>query len=263
MYSIISFPSLGIEINPPFGIFNIRFYGIILTFGILLAVYYCTKRCNEFNIAENDILDGVMWIVPISILCARFYYCIFSEHWEDYKSNIFNLLNIRQGGLAIYGGIIGAIVCIVIYTKIRKINLLSLLDLVSLGFLIGQSIGRWGNFFNREAFGCETDSLLRMGLYDKVSEQFIYYHPTFLYESVWNLIGFLILHKLSKNRKYEGQIILSYIAWYGLGRAMIEGLRTDSLYIGDFRVSQLIAVISFIISMSILIYNYIIKKDKL
>ena len=127
---------------------------------------------------------------------------------------------------------------------VKKLKLPALLDLVALGFLIGQSIGRWGNFFNREAFGAATDSFFRMGLFNTISQEVEYYHPTFLYESVWNAAGFVLLHFLSKHRKYDGQIALGYAAWYGLGRTFIEGLRVDSLYWGNFRVSQLLAAVS-------------------
>ena len=130
-----------------------------------------------------------------------------------------------------------------------------MLDITSLGFLIGQAIGRWGNFFNREAFGAQTDSVLRMGLLNEVTGEVIYWHPTFLYESVWNAAGFVLLHFLSKKRRYDGQIALGYVAWYGLGRAVIEGLRTDSLYWGSFRVSQVLAGVSCLLAIGILVWQ--------
>ena len=151
---------------------------------------------------------------------------------------------------------LGAVAAIAVFCLVKKINLPALLDLVFLGFLIGQSIGRWGNFFNREAFGEETDSFLRMGLLNSSTGQVEYHHPTFLYESVWNAIGFVLLHFLSKKRKYDGQIALGYCAWYGLGRAIIEGLRTDSLYIGNtnLRVSQLLAALSCVVAVAVLLF---------
>jgi phosphatidylglycerol:prolipoprotein diacylglycerol transferase len=190
-------------------------------------------------------------------LCARLYYCVFE--WDNYKNNPISIFYIWQGGLAIYGGVIGAAIGIIVYTRIKKLNLGALLDLVSLGFLIGQSIGRWGNFMNREAFGAPTESFLRMGLFNSRTGAFEYYHPTFLYESVWNAIGFVLLHFLSKRRKYDGQIALGYLAWYGLGRALIEGLRTDSLYLGAFRVSQLLAAVTCaagVILLMVLSFRY-------
>ncbi len=256
--SPITFPGLGWELDPAaglsFGSFSFKFYGLLIALGLLLAVVYAWRRCGEFGIKQDDISDGVLWIVPVSVLCARLYYCIFE--WERYAGNPISIFYIWEGGLAIYGGVLGAAACVAIYCKIKKISLPALLDLVALGFLIGQFVGRWGNFFNREAFGSQTDFFLRMGLAltedGKVSTDVFYYHPTFLYESVWNLIGFLGLHLLSKRRQYDGQIALGYAAWYGLGRTFIEALRTDSLYLGPFRISQLLAAVSCIAAVSVL-----------
>ena len=257
MYTEISFPSLGLTMNPPrnleIGPFNVYFYGIIIALGMVLAVMYACRRSKEFGITEDDLLDGVLWVTPFAIICARAYYCIFS--WDYYGKHLVEVFYIWNGGLAIYGGVLGAALGLAVFCKIKKIKLPMLMDLVSLGFLIGQSMGRWGNFFNREAFGAETESFLRMGLQNGYTGQVTYYHPTFFYESVWNAAGFLLLHKLSKKRQYDGQIALGYAAWYGLGRAFIEGLRTDSLYLGPFRVSQLLATISCIAALSVLIWQ--------
>ena len=257
MYTEISFPSLGLTMNPPrnleIGPFNIYFYGIIIALGMVLAVMYACRRSKEFGITEDDLLDGVLWVTPFAIICARAYYCIFS--WDYYGKHLIEVFYIWNGGLAIYGGVLGAALGLAVFCKIKKIKLPMLMDLVSLGFLIGQSMGRWGNFFNREAFGAETTSFLRMGLMNAYTGQVTYYHPTFFYESVWNAVGFFLLHKLSKKRQYDGQIALSYVAWYGLGRAFIEGLRTDSLYLGPFRVSQLLAAVSCIAALSVLIWQ--------
>ena len=257
MYTEISFPSLGLTMNPPrnleIGPFNIYLYGIVIALGLVLAVIYACRRSKEFGIREDDLLDGVLWVTPFAILCARAYYCIFS--WESYASDPIRVLYIWEGGLAIYGGVLGAIIGVTVFCKLKHIKLPMLLDLVSLGFLIGQSMGRWGNFFNREAFGAETTSFLRMGLMNSYTGTVTYYHPTFFYESAWNAVGFLLLHHLSKKRQYDGQIALSYAAWYGLGRAFIEGLRTDSLYWGPFRVSQLLAAISCIAAVVVLLWQ--------
>jgi len=257
MYTEISFPSLGLTLNPPrsleIGPMNIYFYGIVIAFGLILAVVYASRRSKQFGITEDDLLDGVLWVTPFAILCARAYYCIFS--WEHYADNPISVLYIWEGGLAIYGGVLGAALGVAVFCRIKRIKLPMLLDLVSLGFLIGQSIGRWGNFFNREAFGAETTSFLRMGLLNSYTGQVTYYHPTFFYESVWNAAGFLLLHHLSKKRQYDGQIALGYAAWYGLGRAFIEGLRTDSLYWGPFRVSQLLAAVSCIAAVAVLLWQ--------
>ena len=264
-FSNIQFPSLGLEMNPPRGFplfgFDIRFYGVVIAVGLLLAVMYGLKRSKQFGLKEDDILDGVLGIVPFAIICARLYYCIFS--WDSYKADPISILYIWQGGLAIYGGVIGAAIGVVVFAllKRKKVRLTAVLDLVAIAFLIGQSIGRWGNFFNREAFGAETDSFLRMGLMNKVTEQYIYVHPTFLYESLWNLVGFIALHFLSKRRQYDGQIALGYVFWYGLGRTFIEGLRADSLYWGSFRVSQLLAAIScFAAAIALILLAF--KKHK-
>ena len=263
-YSVISFPSLGISVNPPrsisLGPLNIYFYGIIIACGLVLAVLYCMNRSKEFGIQEDDILDGVLWVTPFAICCARAYYCIFA--WHEYAADPISVLYIWNGGLAIYGGVIGALIGVSVLCKLKKIKLPAMLDLVLLGFLIGQSIGRWGNFMNREAFGAPTDSFLRMGLYNTLTAQTEYYHPTFLYESMWNLCGFVLLHFLSKRRKYDGQIALCYAAWYGLGRCIIEGLRMDSLYWGSFRVSQVLAGISCVAAVIVLIWQHFREHPK-
>ncbi len=262
-YSTISFPSLGLEMNPPRGFdlfgFNIYFYGIIIAVGLLLAAVYGLKRRKQFGLKEDDILDGVLWIVPFAIICARLYYCVFS--WDSFKDNLISILDIRTGGLAIYGGVLGAALGILVFCLIKKIRLGAVLDLVALGFLIGQSIGRWGNFFNREAFGAETESFFRMGLFNTVSQSYQYFHPTFLYESLWNLVGFVGLHFLSKKRRYDGQIALGYVVWYGLGRTFIEGLRMDSLMLGNFRVSQLLAAVSCFAAATALVLLAFKKHD--
>lgn len=263
-YSVIAFPSLGISIDPPrsfsIGPLTIHYYGLIIACGLLLAVLYACRRSKEFGIKADDITDGVLWVTPFAILCARAYYCIFS--WDAYAQNPIEVLYIWKGGLAIYGGVLGAIIGVAVFAKVKKLRLPALLDLVALGFLIGQCIGRWGNFFNREAFGAQTDTFLRMGLYNTATGAFEYYHPTFLYESVWNLAGFVLLHFLSKRRRYDGQVALGYVAWYGLGRAVIEGLRMDSLYIGPIRVSQLLAAVSCVAAVAVLVWQGFRKHDE-
>ncbi len=255
-FSVISFPGLGLEINPPraleLGPVSIHLYGVIIAIGLLLAVIYGCKRSRQFGLTVDDLTDGVLWIVPFAIVCARLYYCIFQ--WDSYKNDPISILYIWEGGLAIYGGVIGAAIGIIVFSLVKKVKIGAVLDITSLGFLIGQSIGRWGNFFNREAFGVETDSFLRMGLTKALTGKTVYYHPTFLYESIWNAVGFVLLHFLSKRRKYDGQIALGYLAWYGLGRTFIEGLRTDSLYWGNFRVSQMLAAITCFLGVALLMF---------
>ena len=254
----ISFPFLGSwSICPPnsFTLFGHTFYwyGVIIACGFLLAVTYCYSRCErDFGITQNDLTDVLLFGVPLGIIGARIYYIIFFGHYSTLRE----MVAIWEGGLAIYGGIIAAVITIFVVCRVKKISFRAVLDVVSFGFLIGQSIGRWGNFMNREAFGYATDIFCRMGL--TLDGTTIYVHPTFLYESLWNLVGFIGLHIFSKKteRKFDGQYFLMYIAWYGLGRVWIEGLRTDSLYIGDgpVRVSQLIAGITFLAASAALFF---------
>ena len=264
MYGTISFPGLGLSFNPSRVAFSIGskpiyWYGIIIAAGFLLAVYYAMRRADQFGLTQDNIIDMLICAVPLAIIGARAYYCLFS--WNLYKDDPIRVLYIWEGGLAIYGGVIGAVIGLFLYTKVKKVKTSALLDIGGLGLLIGQSIGRWGNFMNREAFGAQTDSFLRMGLTD-ASGSTIYVHPTFLYESVWNAIGLLSLHFYSKRRKFDGQIFLMYLGWYGLGRMFIEGLRTDSLYVGssNLRVSQLLAGICFLAVVIFLVYDKIFRE---
>ena len=262
-YTTISFPSLGISLDPPrtfsLGPVTLHLYGLVIAVGLLLAVLYSLRRCKQFGLKQDDLLDGVLWVTPFAIICARAYYVAFT--WEAYADNPISALYIWEGGIAIYGGVLGAVLGIAVLCKVKKLKFAAVMDLVLLGFLIGQSMGRWGNFFNREAFGAPTDSFLRMGLFNSATGQWEYYHPTFLYESVWNLTGLILLHFWSKKRRYDGQIALGYAAWYGLGRAWIEGLRMDSLYWGDFRVSQVLAAASCLVATAVLIYQHFRPHD--
>ena len=263
--SRITFPGLGISVDPSPVAFSIGgkeiyWYGIIIAAGFFLAVVYALRRTKEFGLTEDDILDGVICVAPVAVICARAYYCIFN--WEMFADNPISVLYIWEGGIAIYGSVIGAVLMTYLYTRWKKLPLLPILDLVALGFMIGQFIGRWGNFMNREAFGAVTDSFLRMGLENAYGEV-TYYHPTFLYESAWNFVGFIALHFYSKRRKFDGEIFALYVAWYGLGRAIIEGLRTDSLYLFStgIRVSQLLALVSCLIAVAYLVWRYRRKPD--
>ncbi len=262
----ISFPGLGIEVNPSpvlvsFGGLSIHWYGIIIAAGMILAAWYASRRAPAFGLTEDHILNLLLTALPFGIVGARAYYCLFN--WKLYAANPVSALFIWEGGLAIYGGVIGAVAGAALYARFSKTPMWPLADLGGLGLLIGQGIGRWGNFVNREAHGGVTGGLLRMGLVE--GGQVVYYHPTFLYESVWNALGFVLLHFFSKkHRRYDGEIFTMYIAWYGLGRAWIEGLRTDSLYLfgTGLRVSQLLAILSCLIAVGFLIWNlYIRPKD--
>lgn len=262
--SPITFPNLGITVDPnpvAFTVFgkDIYWYGIIIALGFLLAVIYMMRRAPVFGLTQDDVLDEVLWAVPIGVICARLYYCIF--YWELYADNPISILYIWEGGLAIYGGVIGGAITILVVSRVKKIKTGTMLDIAAMAVLIGQIFGRWGNFMNREAHGTVTDSFFKMGLVD-ASGAVTYYHPTFLYESVWNLVGFLALHFLTKKRKFDGQIFLSYLTWYGLGRVWIEGLRTDSLYLFStgIRVSQLVAALCVVIGGGALAFMLIKRK---
>ena len=245
---MVTFPGLGLEFEfsrVAFTFFgrNVYWYGIIIACGFLLAVIYAYARCKQFGITGDDIITMLIFAVPISIICARAYYVIF--YYSLYNGDFLKMIRISDGGLAIYGGIIGAVATVVVFCRVRKIRTGAFLDLGSLGLLIGQGIGRWGNFANKEAHGGVTDSFLRMGIYE--NGKLIYVHPTFLYESAWCLLGLLLLHIYTKRgkRNYDGKIFAMYLAWYGFGRFFIEGLRTDSLYLFStgIRVSQLLAAL--------------------
>lgn len=265
----VSFPGLGLEFQidrVAFSIFgfDIYWYALCITSGLLLALLYAHFNAKRFMVDEDKLINCFIVGVITAIVGARLYYVAFS--WEEFASNPMRIFNIRDGGIAIYGAIIGALLGGLITAKIQKMKLLPLLDLTMIGFLIGQSVGRWGNFMNQEAFGCETDSLFRM-----VSEGTggVAVHPCFLYESVWCALGVLLLHIFSKKyQKYFGQVTFLYMVWYGLERAVVEGLRTDSLYlpftIGDYqpRVSQLLSV-AIVIAGVVLLIVFRNKNDKI
>lgn len=265
--SPILFPGLGLELNPGVSVFpahwpilgNIHWYGLIIAIGFLLAVFYGNRRAKEFGITEDQLLSMLLCAVPSAIVCARAYYCLFN--WSNFADNPISCLYIWQGGIAIYGGVIGAVAAVALYCKFAKVKFGAMVDIGGLGLLIGQSIGRWGNFMNREAFGGVTDSFLRMGLYDTAGN-LAFYHPTFLYESLWNAVGFVLLHFWSKKRRYDGEVFTLYVAWYGLGRFFIEGLRTDSLYLfgTGIRVSQLLAIVSCVGAIAVFIVKRVYQK---
>ena len=246
--SVISFPALGnLSLNPPsyFTVFGrpIYFYGVLIALGFVLAILYCSKHAPDFGIKSDDLLDLMLWLTPLSIVGARLYFVAF--RWGEYAADPKQIFAVWEGGLAIYGGILAGVLVIVAVCRYKKIPIAAMLDLAVFGVLIGQILGRWGNFMNREAFGAETTIFCRMGLTDPAGNT-IYVHPTFLYESLWNLIGllFLIVFQKKGRRAYDGQCAEIYFFWYGLGRAWIEGLRSDSLYLGStgIRISQLLSL---------------------
>lgn len=248
----ISFPLFGEDfvLNFPRSIeifgFKFYWYGIIIALGFILGVAYMLYRRKDFGFTEDNVIDLLLCAVPCGIVGARLYYVLFNlDKYESFA----DIFKIWEGGLAIYGSIIAGAAAIVVYCMVKKFSLGAALDLSCFAVLIGQTVGRWGNFCNREAYGISENIdtfFLRMGLTtaDGVTT---YVHPTFLYESVWNVIGLIILHVFSKKyRKYDGQVFALYVGWYGLGRFMIEGLRADSLYLfgTDIRVSQLLALVT-------------------
>jgi phosphatidylglycerol:prolipoprotein diacylglycerol transferase len=272
----IRFPHLGIYLEyvgknfTVFGI-SIAYYGVIIAVGMLAGILLATYEAKRTGQNPDDYFDLAIIAIICSVIGARLYYVIFS--WDLYKDNLWSILNLRQGGLAIYGGVIAAIITAVVFAKVKGLSFPRLADTAGLGLILGQIIGRWGNFFNREAFGGYTDGLLAMQLPvsavrdSDISKElaehiveiggvsYIQVHPTFLYESLWNLVLLVILLLIRKRKKFEGEIFLLYLAGYGIGRAWIEGLRTDQLLIPgtSVAVSQVLAVVLAVVSVMMLI----------
>ena len=260
--SVISFPMLGdLRLNPPsyFMLFGhpIYFYGVLIGLGFLLGIAFCAQRAKRFGLKEDDIYDVMIWLIPCSILGARAYYVLFQLGY--YLQHPGELFAIRNGGLAIYGGVIAGALVAYLVCRRKKIPFPAMLDCLCFGLLIGQIIGRWGNFLNREAFGAETEVFCRMGLTD-ANGTTIYVHPTFLYESLWNLgvLLFLLWFEKTGKRRFDGHCMSLYFLLYGLGRFWIEGLRTDSLYLGGtgIRISQALSLVLVLASLALLIYRH-------
>ncbi len=266
----VSFPGLGLQFElrrQAFEIFGIEiyWYGIIIAFGFLLAVLLGIKSCRKYKLVPDNILDLVLFAAPVAIVFARLFYVIFS--WDQYKDNLLDIVRIRDGGLAIYGGVIGALLVAWIYAKKKNMTFLHLVDFAIPYLALGQGIGRWGNFMNQEAFGTMTALPWRMN--GTVPDEYLTsmlpaidltrfgVHPTFLYESLWDIAIFLFLAYYRKKKKVEGEVLLLYFMLYGFGRAFIEGLRTDSLYLGSFRISQLLSVILLLVALVLFIYRRI------
>lgn len=260
MEHAISFPALGLDFNinrVAVNLFgkDIYWYGIIICLGFVLAALYVNRRTKEFGVTSDNLMDCLIICVPVGIICARIYYVAFE--WGYYSQHPNEIIAIWKGGIAIYGAVIGVVIALAVYSRIKKLSFASLCDLAAFGLLIGQCIGRWGNFVNGEAHGGATSLPWGMSI-DGASPV----HPTFLYESLWNFVGFLVLHFYSKKRKFKGEMALLYVAWYGLGRAWIEGLRTDSLYFfglelfgAPIRTSQVLAIVSAAVAAVVLIYE--------
>jgi phosphatidylglycerol:prolipoprotein diacylglycerol transferase len=259
----VEFPNLNLkfEVNRFISVFgvDIAWYAIIIAIGFVLAAIYGLRRMKEFGLDSDRTIDVILAGMVGGIIGARIYYVIFS--WDLYKDDLLSIFDVRNGGLAIYGGIIGALALGLTMCKIRGVKILPMLDITALGFLIGQCIGRWGNFVNVEAYGAQTSSDYILGMTSNaIADGPV--HPCFLYESVWCLIGFILLHLYSKRRKFDGEVALMYLVWYGAGRMVIEGLRQDSLYIGNFRVSQVLSGILLIFGLiMILVIRSKIKQN--
>lgn len=276
-FTRVYFPGLGIDFDLPsvaftIGSYDIHFYGIIIAFGFMLAVLYGGRMAYKWRMSLDGMTDVLIWGTVFGIVCARAYYVIFE--WGYYSAHPAEIVQIWNGGLAIYGGIIGALIGAAIGCKVGKIDFRNLLDLGALGLLIGQGIGRWGNFFNQEAFGTNTDTALFRMWSVKIRDTLaassadlaakgvtvdpeVPVHPTFLYESIWCLVGFILLFRYIKKRKFNGDITLRYLIWYGAGRFWIEALRTDSLMLVPsigLRVSQLLAGIAVVAGVAAEIY---------
>ena len=278
----VSFPGLGIgeftmdKIAASFSLFGIdfeiRWYGVLITIGIILAIGYAARRAKQEGIITDDLLDMGIFAILFGVLGARTYYVLtygisnFVVKNADGKLKLWDtfvsIIGIWNGGIAIYGAIIGGALAIYFVCRHKKIKFLKAFDAIVLGVMIGQIVGRWGNFVNGEAHGGVVNSAsplfwLRMGL-QSVSGKMTYVHPTFLYESFWNLIGFVLIHFIyNKKKKFDGQIFLMYITWYGFGRMFIEGLRTDSLMIGVLRISQVVGFLCFVVGLGLLIRGFI------
>jgi len=259
----IEFPNLGwkFPLNDTLAEFElfgnpiiIKWYGVLIAIGYLLAVLYGLKNAHRYGIDPDRMIDVALVTTLVAFIGARLYYVLFSDSLSDYLANPITILHVWNGGLGIYGGIIMAFVFGPLMCKIKKVNTLAMFDIASLGFLIGQSVGRWGNFFNQEAFGGNTDlpwamtgDIIASGVNGTGYDVTKPVHPTFLYESLWCILGFVLLHILSKRAyKFKGQLFCGYIVWYGVGRFAIESLRTDSLMAGTMRTSQLVAVLAVV-----------------
>lgn len=266
MDEYVSFPGLGIspiKIDPvAFSIFgyDIVWYGVLIAVGMIVAYINGSFRAKHEGIKSDDLIDLALFVILFGVIGARLYYILFNldmyivtgkGFWGSLGATLLKMINIREGGLAIYGGVIAGVIAGYFVAKFKRIRFPVILDILASSVIIAQSIGRWGNFMNMEAYGAETILPWRMGLLSMIpgSDTIItetYVHPTFLYESLWNLIGFILIAIFYNKKKYHGQVCLWYVTWYGFGRMFIEGLRQDSLYIGSLRVSQALAAIAFI-----------------
>ncbi len=273
METTLSFPGLGIgefTLNRiAFSLFGkpVYWYGLIILFGIIVAYVHAHLRCKQEGIKADDLMDVGIFTVPIGVIGARLYYVFFDFiKYPDNYNSFRDVIAVWEGGLAIYGGVIFGALTVLVVSRVKKINTLKLMDTIAPGVMIAQAIGRWGNFFNGEAHGGVVSEgsplyFLRMGLLK--GEHMQYVHPTFFYESMWNILGFVLITIFYRKKKFNGQIVLSYLAWYGFGRMFIESLRTDSLYLGPVRVSLLIGALCFTVGVGLLIAGFVATRKGL
>lgn len=254
---------------------GVYWYGVLLAAGMLLGLYFCMHKAHRFGLTSDNVIDMILWAIPLCVLGSRIYYVVFYldlYREPDGTLNFMKMLRIWDGGLAIYGTVIMGFLTALVFCRVKKIKLWAMTDCCVMGLLIGQAIGRWGNFMNREAFGEQTDIFCRMRLWLSPSAvdsvQYIDVHPTFLYESLWNVIGLLLIYfVVTRRRRFDGENTCFYFIWYGIGRFWIEGLRTDSLYLFDWtlfgeriRVSQALSFVMVLVSLAVLYYNLKVRK---
>lgn len=285
MHTMIEFPNLGVylaDVGKTITVFNfdIAFYGITIAIGMIMGIMIASWQAKRIGVNPDHVIDVAMYGIVFGVIGARIYYVVFS--WDMYKNDLMSIFNLREGGLAIYGGIIAAVITVIVFSKIKKLSAPLIFDTVGVGLVTGQAIGRWGNFFNREAFGEYTDSLLAMRLpLDAVRKSdvtelmrehmetidgvdFIQVHPTYLYESLWCVMVLVIMILYTKHRKFDGELFLIYLLGYGAGRVWIEGLRTDQLLIPvvGLPVSQLLAGVLIVSSLAVIIIVRMRLKKK-
>lgn len=241
------------------GEISIKWYGVIIACGVVIALLLALYESSKRKFDKEIFVDLLIWAIPISVISARIYYVAFE--WDFYKENPGEIIKIWHGGIAIYGALIGAVITAIIFTRVKKISFWQLADIAAPSLIIAQAIGRWGNFMNQEAHGAAVTRGFLENLHlpkfiiDQMYISGVYYQPTFLYESLWNVIGFIILLIIRRTKVRRGEVFLSYVIWYSVGRFFIEGMRTDSLMWGAFRVSQVLAVILVVVVIAIIVYR--------
>ena len=278
--NIVTFEHLGItlfvnRVAFEFGNIKIYWYAVMILLGVIIGFFYAAYFAKKENLSVDYLYDVLLWGLPSAIIMARIYYVVFN--FSQYREHPMDIFKIWEGGIAIYGAVIGSAISTYLYGKAKKLPVLQLFDMGALGLLVGQAIGRWGNFFNQEAFGYNSDSWLAMGgtrIQAELSrmekaglpvDPTMGVHPTFLYESLWNLLGAVVLGFFHRKKKHHGQIFFLYLLWYGVGRFFIEGLRTDSLYFFSVRISQVVAAVTAVIGavMSWYLFRKPVPKDEI